>query len=351
MNAKKRWWPIIAFLIAYFVVLGLIYLVESRHSEGNIHSLSDAFWYSLVTLTTVGYGDFYPVTFTGRVLSLFFVFGSLGLLGIFIGNLTERYNSLQEFRKMGYKGTDFTQHVIILGWDSFALSITKQLHAAHKKVAIVTGQKDNIDLIYEEFGKDNTFVLFSDPKSSSIMGHLNPDNSSVVFVNLENDTDKLITVLNLKKEFPNMEFMVILDNTDLKGTFSSAGVTFILSKNEIAAKLVASFIFEPDVANLTSDLLSSAEEGTEEDYDIQEYRVLHGNPFLNTEFGQAFLQLKSDYHAILMAIARVEGGIRKIHKVPPNDFMIQEDDYLIMVINEGKLDKIRDDFGTKEGVQ
>lgn len=350
MNSQNRWWPLIAFTIAYFVVLGLIFAVESSHAEANIHSLADAFWYSLVTLTTVGYGDFYPVTFVGRLLSLFFVFGSLGLLGILIGNVTERYNTYQEFKKMGYKGTDFTKHVIILGWDSFAHSITEQLLAAHKKVAIVTGRKDNIDIIYEEFGKENVFVLFSDPKSTNLMEKLNPKESLVVFINLTNDTDKLITVLNLKKEFPKLEFMVILDNTDLKGTFSSAGVTFILSKNEIAAKLVASFIFEPDVANLTSDLLSSAEEGTEDDYDIQEYKVLPSNPFVNKSFGDAFLQLKTDYNAVLMAIARVEAGERIIHKVPPNEFQIKEGDYLIMVVNEEDLGKIRSNFGTLEGV-
>ncbi|MCI4669750.1 MAG: ion channel [Bacteroidia bacterium] len=350
MNASKRWWPLIAFSLAYFLVLGLIYLVESRHPDGNIHSLTDAFWYSLVTLTTVGYGDFYPVSFVGRVLSLFFVFGSLGLLGLFISNVTESFYKRQEFKKMGYKGTDFEKHVIILGWNSFAHSITEQLLASHTKVAIVTGQKDNIDLIYEEFGKEEVFVLFSDPKTSNLLDRLNPAQSSVIFVNLENDTDKLITVLNLKKEYPKIEFMVILDNTDLKGTFSSAGVTFILSKNEIAAKLVASFIFEPDVANLTSDLLSSAEEGKEDDYDIQQYKVLPQNPFLNSNFGDTLVKLKTDFNAVLLAIARIEDGQRKLYKVPSNDFLIKENDYLIMVVNEAKLSLIRESFGTLEGI-
>ena len=46
---------------------GIVYLLE-RHAPGsNIHTLGQALWWSVVTVTTVGYGDFYPVTAGGRI--------------------------------------------------------------------------------------------------------------------------------------------------------------------------------------------------------------------------------------------------------------------------------------------
>ncbi len=43
-------------------------LHEDVGKHGRVHSVGDALWWSLTTMTTVGYGDVYPVTFAGRVV-------------------------------------------------------------------------------------------------------------------------------------------------------------------------------------------------------------------------------------------------------------------------------------------
>src|SRR6478672_4330794 len=49
----------------------IVYLFERHASSANIHTLGDALWWSFVTVTTVGYGDFFPVTTGGRITACF----------------------------------------------------------------------------------------------------------------------------------------------------------------------------------------------------------------------------------------------------------------------------------------
>ncbi len=59
----------------------LVLEFESRSPDSNIQTGGDALWWGFVTITTVGYGDFYPVTFFGRITGLFVMFAGIGIIG------------------------------------------------------------------------------------------------------------------------------------------------------------------------------------------------------------------------------------------------------------------------------
>lgn len=64
-----------------------ILIAESNDPNANIKTSEDALWWSFVTLATVGYGDYYPVTTAGRIIAVVMSLGGIGLFGAFTGTL------------------------------------------------------------------------------------------------------------------------------------------------------------------------------------------------------------------------------------------------------------------------
>ena len=77
-NRRKTALYLLIGLGSYLLLLGLLVWVERGEANATITTLPTALWYSLVTLTTVGYGDLYPVTAAGKVIGTLFLSSAPG---------------------------------------------------------------------------------------------------------------------------------------------------------------------------------------------------------------------------------------------------------------------------------
>ena len=89
MKKRKLLWTGLLLAALYLLMIFLLMAAESAAADANITDLSSAFWYSLTTLTTVGYGDTYPVTAAGRIIGVVFQLLSVGMLAFLIGAAVE----------------------------------------------------------------------------------------------------------------------------------------------------------------------------------------------------------------------------------------------------------------------
>ena len=145
-------------LAIYLILISLLVHFERDSDQSAITNYTNAIWYSIVTLTTVGYGDVYPVTIYGRIISYVFVFLSMGVYGFMIGQFASLITTFKQNKMLGYNGTTFENHVVIIGWNDFGHLVTEQLIGASKQVAIVTNDKDDISLIHERYDKKQVYT-------------------------------------------------------------------------------------------------------------------------------------------------------------------------------------------------
>jgi voltage-gated potassium channel Kch len=108
----------------------------------NVDSLFDAFWWSMVTITTIGYGDIYPVTIGGRLFALFLMFTGIGLLSVSTAGIAAylvRFDQIEQLRTWGLRN-----HVVICGLGRMGFLLARAFRDAGHAVLVLERDESNI---------------------------------------------------------------------------------------------------------------------------------------------------------------------------------------------------------------
>lgn len=87
----------VAFLLLYsYIAIVSYFLYLSEKDVGNIKTYADAFWVIQMSASTIGFGDFYPVTTMGRILTAMSFYIGVGLAGYIGGTIAEKVTSFSD---------------------------------------------------------------------------------------------------------------------------------------------------------------------------------------------------------------------------------------------------------------
>ena len=88
----------IGICVIFLLEFGAIFILQAESSALNaeITTADDALWWVLVTISTVGYGDYYPVTDAGRFVAIFVIVAGVGVFGTLSGYLTNSFLGQKE---------------------------------------------------------------------------------------------------------------------------------------------------------------------------------------------------------------------------------------------------------------
>jgi voltage-gated potassium channel len=95
-------------LVLEFGSLGILH-IEQNAEGANITTASDALWYVLVTISTVGYGDRFPVTNDGRLVGTLIIVIGVGIFGTFTGYLANLFLAPKKSKRESVADVDVAQ--------------------------------------------------------------------------------------------------------------------------------------------------------------------------------------------------------------------------------------------------
>jgi voltage-gated potassium channel len=129
---------LIAVIGTLFIGAWLVLLFEENAKTSNIHNYPDALWWAIVTVTTVGYGDRYPVTEGGRIVAVILMLVGIGLIGVLTATVAsvfikEHTDANREEFKKGH--ADLGQQLSVIS-DRLA-DVERRLGATSAEVAVV----------------------------------------------------------------------------------------------------------------------------------------------------------------------------------------------------------------------
>ncbi len=95
-NRVASLYGLIIFMAVTIMIITSTLVLYFEKDTGNIKTAEDALWWSYVTITTVGYGDFYPVTSIGKLLSGILILTGIASFGAVISYITGRVDTIKE---------------------------------------------------------------------------------------------------------------------------------------------------------------------------------------------------------------------------------------------------------------
>ncbi|NEV93678.1 potassium channel family protein [Psychroflexus sp. YR1-1] len=100
-NKKASLYGLIVFMSTMILILSSTLVLYLEQEAGNIKTAEDALWWSYITITTVGYGDYYPVTNAGKLAASILILNGIAIFGAIVSYITDKVNTVKKKSSLG----------------------------------------------------------------------------------------------------------------------------------------------------------------------------------------------------------------------------------------------------------
>jgi voltage-gated potassium channel len=338
-------WRLLAIFALVYVAGALAFWKFEQGPDGAQPTVGEAFYYGIVTLSTVGYGDMYPKTRGGQWVAIGLILFALTMLGYFLTKISDAVMEARRMEELGMNGTQFENHVVVLGWSKIARTILGELMAAGRRVAVLTSEVSDLPKIREFGPPEQLFVCFGNPSNPNVLPRTGTPNAATVIICSDDDTENIVLSLMVRSSNPDARIIVSVQREELRETLTANGVTYVASPFELSARLVASAAFEPEVARFVEDITT----GIQGDYDLQQFTLLEGSPAAGKNVGQISEMLTGHDGPLLVGVAVREGEGWAMKPNPPRDLTLQAGDITIVLGTEQQNGLVSDLLHAQHG--
>ncbi|MGZ3865253.1 MAG: potassium channel family protein [Bacteroidia bacterium] len=253
----------------YEKILLPLYLIIAVTIVGTIgynvlcgYSPLDAFYMTIITIATVGYGEVHPLDDTGRVFTAFLIIVSFGTFAYAVASLTRfvldgEFNKLFKTRKLNATIQKMSGHVIICGYGRNGRQAAQVLKKHKQRFIVIEKNTDITNSMQHQY---SDLVVNADATLDETLIKSGIMRAKALITTLPVDADNLFIVLTARNLNPELSIIsrASEDNSDTK--LKIAGANNVIMPDKVGGAHMASLVMKPDVLEFVDYIVGQSAE-------------------------------------------------------------------------------------------
>ncbi|AKA48973.1 hypothetical protein IX51_07555 [uncultured archaeon] len=255
------------------------YYLENSIPSSGIHSLFTSLWWTMQTLTTVGYGDTAVIGYLGRLNAMLIMVVGIGSLGYLLASVSANIVNSKISQRIGRVRLRLREHVIICNFDSTGKDIISELN--RKSVPVVVVARSEI----KEEGIEFRYVKGSCLEEESLKNAGISKSDTVIILSGRSASDEeysevdartILMGMTVRKSNPDTYVVAeILDSANEVHAVN-VGIDEIIVKGKLSSQLISNSIDHPGLSKILKDLIYGKGDTELKEIDLKKYS---GKPF------------------------------------------------------------------------
>ena len=298
MNSTKH----IAMAIFFSIVILAIGTVGYMAIEG--WSFLDALYMTVITYSTVGYGEVHAITETGRLYTLFLIFLGVGFFMYVAGSVIQfmvegNIRTVLGRRKLDRKINRLKNHYIICGYGRIGKVICETLIRSPIDLVVI----ESNERLVPEMNTDQILYLWGDASDETLLLQAGIERARGLVAALGTDAENVFLVLTARQLAPNILITARASDMDVSKKLRAAGADIVESPYEMGALRMAQRITRPTVTTFLDFAFGSIRN----DIQMEEIPIVAESSLNDVMLKDSGIRQK--FNLIIIAIKKPDGSM------------------------------------------
>ena len=273
-------------LSAFFIFIAgiMLYVFEGDNKNPNINNLFDAFYWALVTISTVGYGDIAPMTTEGRAVSMLIILMGIGMISFFtsiiVSSFNERLGVLREDRVVQEIGKK-SGLTVICGYGLLGRLVADGLRKDNVEFVVIDVNESQANMAHN----DGYHAICTDATKSKIFEQLGiKDRISNVLCLTSDDIQNAFIAINVKSLNENVHVTARCSDEEIAQKMQFAHVNQVIMPEEIAGMMSAVYAGEPVAFEVLLSIVEERDKTQIDEIMVREDGILDNKTIYEVNF-------------------------------------------------------------------